>query len=85
MQKHEHNFRHNAIFSGVTLKGIMLEHNFSDPNLNAWDRLPPCLLDIPRLRRAFCVKASGVISIKINKAILCNFMLIKENSSKEPF
>ena len=25
MQKHEHNFRQNAMFSGVTLKGIMLE------------------------------------------------------------
>ena len=25
MQKHEYNFRHNAMFSGVTLKGIMLE------------------------------------------------------------
>ena len=23
MQKHEHNFLHNAMFSGVTLKGIM--------------------------------------------------------------
>ena len=24
MQKHEHNFGHNAMFSGVTLKSIML-------------------------------------------------------------
>ena len=25
IKKHEHNFRHNAMFPGVTLKGIMLE------------------------------------------------------------